>query len=130
MNPYTILNQGKYQRVSDGIAKSLLENCETASHVLILVCPQLGDFDSLEYAWWLQREAEKLTDEKLAIRAVGIGNLAAGKRFCEYTGFPSDKLFVEPDGEIHRQLNLYSGLNFNLPGLSQSQKAWLNLVLI
>ncbi|MBD2627910.1 peroxiredoxin-like family protein [Trichormus variabilis] len=130
MNPYAILNQNKYHRVSDGIIRSLLENCETASHILILVWPQLGDFDSLEYAWWLQREAQKLASQKLAIRAVGIGNLASGRRFCEYSGFPPENLFVDPHGELHRQLNLYSGLNFSLPGLSQSQKAWLNLLLM
>lgn len=130
MNPYTIFNQTKRQRVSDGMTRSLLENCETVSHILILVWPQLGDFDSLEYAWWLRREADKLAAQKLAIRAVGIGNLASGKKFCAYTGFPPQNLFVEPHAELHRQLNLYPGLNFSLPGLSQSQKAWLNLLLM
>jgi hypothetical protein len=130
MNPYYIFNHTKRQRVSNGIIQPLLENRETASHILILVCPQLGDFDSLEYAWWLKREAKKLADEKLAIRAVGIGNLSSGKRFCEYTGFPQENLFVDPNAELHRQLNLYSGLNLSLPGLSGSHKAWLNLLLM
>ncbi|MBE8966062.1 AhpC/TSA family protein [Nostocales cyanobacterium LEGE 12452] len=130
MNPYTILNQNGLQRVSDGMTRPLLENCETASYILVLVWPQLGDFDSLEYAWWLQREAKKLSDEKLAIRAVGIGNRASGTRFCEYTGFPPENLFVEPNGELHHQLKLYPGLNLPLPGLSPAQKAWLNLVLM
>jgi hypothetical protein len=130
MNPYAILNQTERQRVSDGMTRPLLENCETASHILILVWPQLGDFDSLEYAWWLQREAQKLAAQKLVIRAVGIGHLASGRKFCEYTGFPPENLFVEPDGELHRQLNLYSGLNVSLPGLPASQKAWLNLLLM
>ncbi|MDZ8137311.1 MAG: peroxiredoxin-like family protein [Nostoc sp. DedQUE04] len=130
MNPYTILDRTGLQRVSDGMTRPLLENCEPASYTLVLVWPQLGDFDSLEYAWWLQREAKKLSDEKLAIRAVGIGNRASGIRFCEYTGFPPENLFVEPNGELHHQLKLYSGLNFPLPGLSPAQKAWLNLVLM
>ncbi|WP_414552882.1 peroxiredoxin-like family protein [Anabaena sp. CCY 0017] len=130
MNPYAILSQTEYQRVSDGMTRPLLENCETASHILILVWPQLGDFDSLEYAWWLQREAKKWPDEKLAIRAVGIGNRTSGVKFCEYTGFSPENLFVEPNAELHRQLNLYSGLNLSLPGLSVSGKAWLNLMLM
>ncbi|MCC5670787.1 hypothetical protein LC653_45320 [Nostoc sp. CHAB 5784] len=80
MNPYNILNQTELQRVSDGMTRPLLENCETASHILILVWPQLGDFDSLEYAWWLQRKAKKLPPEKLAIRAVGIGSRTNGTK--------------------------------------------------
>jgi hypothetical protein len=130
MNPYTILNQTELQRVSDGITRPILENCETASHILILVWPQLGDFDSLEYAWWLQREATKWPAEKLAIRAVGIGDRASGTRFCEYTGFPPQNLFVAPHAKLHHQLQLYSGLNLTLPGLALSWKAWLNLMLM
>ncbi|MBD2667032.1 hypothetical protein B6N60_00044 [Richelia sinica FACHB-800] len=130
MNPYTIFHQTERQRVSDGIVRPLLENCQHASHILVLVWPQLGDFDSLEYAWWLQREAQNWSPQKLAIRAVGIGNLTSGKKFCEYTGFAPENLFVEPEGELHRQLHLYSGLNVSLPGLSLSQKAWLNLLLM
>lgn len=130
MNPYTIFSQTKLQCISDSTTKSLLENCENAAKILVLVLPQLGDFDSLEYAWWLQREAENLADNNIAIRAVGIGNINSGNKFCEYTGFPPENLFIEPDGELHQKLNLYSGLKVSLPGLSQSQKAWLNLLLM
>ncbi|MEQ9237858.1 peroxiredoxin-like family protein [Coleofasciculus sp. E2-BRE-01] len=130
MNPYTIIDQTQCQRVSDGITRSLLENCENAPRILVLVWSQLGDFDTLEYAWWLQREAEQLQAKGIAIRAVGIGNLDSGKQFCHYTGFPAEWLFVDPEAQLHRQLNLYPGLNLKLPGLSTSQRAWLNLLLM
>ncbi|MBD2205903.1 AhpC/TSA family protein [Calothrix sp. FACHB-1219] len=130
MNPYNILQQTELQRVSDGITLPILENCETASHILVLVWPQLGDFDSLEYAWWLQREATKFPAEQLAIRAVGIGDRTSGTKFCEYTGFSPQHLFMEPDAKLHQQLKLYSGLNLAVPGLSVSVKAWLNLMLM
>jgi hypothetical protein len=39
-------------------------------------------------------------------------------------------LFVDPEAQLHRQLNLYPGLNFKLPGLSTTQTAWLNLLLM
>ncbi|MEQ8752393.1 MAG: peroxiredoxin-like family protein [Coleofasciculus sp. G1-WW12-02] len=130
MNPYAIIHQTQRQRVSDGMTRSLLEDCENTPRILVLVWSQLGDFDSLEYAFWLQREAEQLRAKGIAIRAVGIGNLDSGKQFCHYTGFPAEWLFVDPNAQLHRQLNLYPGLNFKLPGLSTTQTAWLNLLLM
>lgn len=129
-NPYTIIHQTQRQRVSDGMTRSLLEDSENARRWLVLVWPQLGDFDSLEYAFWLQRDAEQLQAQGITIRAVGIGNLDSGKQFCHYTGFPAEWLFVDPDAQLHRQLNLYPGLDFKLPGLSPAQRAWLNLLLM
>ncbi len=92
--------------------------------------PQLGDFDSLEYAWWLNRQTEQLQSQGILVRAVGIGDRAAGQRFCAYTGFPPEGLLVDPTAELHRQLNLYPGLSLKLPLLSTAQTAWLNLLLM
>ncbi|GAB4386818.1 MAG: AhpC/TSA family protein [Elainellaceae cyanobacterium] len=130
MNPYSLLQQTQRQRVSDGKQVSLLEGCDTGDRLLFLVLPQLGDFDSLEYAWWLQRDAERLQKMKLNIRAVGIGDRASGEQFCTYTGFRPDWLFVDPQAELHRQLGLYSGLSLKVPGLSPAQNAWCNLLLM
>ena len=71
---YTLLNQTQRQRVSDGAVTSLLSGCESSPRQLVLIWPQLGDFDSLEYAWWLQREAQQLQAQGIAIR----GNTTAG----------------------------------------------------
>ncbi|MBL1176971.1 peroxiredoxin-like family protein [Pantanalinema sp. GBBB05] len=130
MNPYHILKQTQQQRVSDGNLGLILEGCDPACHLLVLVLPQLGDFDSLEYAWWLQRYAAQLQTLTLTIRAVGIGDRASGQQFCAYTGFPPDALFVDPAATLHQQLGLYQGLSLKLPGLSPSQNAWLNLMLM
>ncbi|MFM2430068.1 MAG: hypothetical protein RLZZ511_1281 [Cyanobacteriota bacterium] len=115
------------QRTSDGQVTSILEAADDRRQ-LILVLPQLGDFDSLEYAWWLKREAAQLQD--VDVRAIGIGNLEAGKRFCEYTGFPADKLWLDPTAELHRELGLYEGLALKVPGFKSGQNAWLNLLLM
>jgi len=130
MNTYTLLSQTQRQRVSDGAVTSLLSGCESSPRQLVLIWPQLGDFDSLEYAWWLTREVEQLQAQGIAIRAVGIGNRTSGQRFCDYTGFPPDCLFVDPTAELHRTLNLYSGLSLKLPGLSPGINAWFNLMLM
>ena len=129
MDVYAILDSLKRQRVSDGGNSPLLRGC-ASTKVLFLVWPQLGDFDSLEYAWWLQREQARIQNEGITVRAVGIGNRASGQKFCDFTGFPADNLFVDPIAEVHQKLELYSGLTLKLPGLSAGQRAWVNLMLM
>lgn len=127
---YTLLSQTKRQRVNDGAIVPILEGCESAPRQLVLLWSQLGDFDNLEYAWWLQRDAQMLQAEGVAVRAVGIGDRASGQQFCTYTGFPADCLFIDPTAELHQTLNLYRGLSVKLPGLSPAQNAVFNLLLM
>jgi hypothetical protein len=127
---YAILKQTQRQRVSDGAILPILSGCESATRLLVLIWSQLGDFDSLEYAWWLQRESKRFIEEGVAIRAVGIGDRASGQQFCDYTQLPADWLFVDPGAELHASLNLYRGLSLKVPGLSPAQNAWLNLMLM
>jgi hypothetical protein len=127
---YGILHQTEKLRVSDGEITPILSGCESANRLLVLVGPQLGDFDSLEYAWWLQRESTRLETKGITIRSIGIGDRPSGLKFCEYTGFPQDCLFVDPQAELHRQLELDQGLSLKLPFLGTGQNAWLNLMLM
>ncbi len=131
MNPYDILQRTERQRVSDGSVAPIMDGTlGSATRILVLVWSQLGDFDSLEYAWWLQKEKELLERSGVRVRAIGIGNRASGQKFCQYTGFPEQDLFVDPTAELHRQLNLYTGLTYKWPGLTPGQRAWLNLMLM
>jgi AhpC/TSA antioxidant enzyme len=129
MNPiYEVLRGCQRQRVSDGIVGPVLENY--GDRQLLLVWSQLGDFDSLEYAWWLQREWGRLQAAGVTVQAIGIGDRAAGQKFCDYTGFDPNALWVDPTAELHRQLGLYAGLALKIPGLLAHQNAWLNLMLM
>ena len=130
MSDYEIIKKTQCQRVSDGEFLPILNSCESASRILVIILPQLGDFDSLEYAWWLKRESKKLQEHDIAIRAVGIGDRVSGQKFCAYTQFPEDCLFIDSTAEIHTKLNLYRGLTLKMPGFSVTQNAWLNLMLM
>jgi len=127
---YSILSQTQRLRVSDAEIKPVLDGCSNTSKLLVLIWSQLGDFDNLEYAWWLLKEKEEIEAKGITIRAIGIGDRNSGIKFCKYTGFPQEWLFVDAKAEIHELLRLYRGLSIQFPLLSSSQKAWLNLILM
>lgn len=127
-NLYSVLKNAQLQRVSDGKTVSIFSNSD--NYTLILVLPQLGDFDSLEYAWWLNKNIDLLKAKNITVIAIGIGNQESGKKFCQYTEFSEDNLFINSTASIHRQLELYQGLNWKLPIFSQAQNQWLNLLLM
>lgn len=127
---YQILQTCQRERVSDGEIVPVLNGCDRAAKILFIALPQLGDFDSLEYAWWLRREADRLRDHEIVLRAVGIGDRSSGEKFCDYTGFPAEALLIDPTADLHRKLGLYGGLTRSWPGLRSGQSAWLNLMLM
>lgn len=127
---YEIFSTIQRQRVSDGQIVPILSDCTDYKRLLILVWPQLGDFDSLEYAWWLEKEAALWQNAGITIRAIAIGDRNSGLKFSEYTKFRQDWLFVDPKAELHNLLGLYRGLSLKLPGFSPGQNAWLNLILM
>lgn len=130
MDSLSILTQAKLQRVTGGHSASLFESCDRTKRTLILIWPQLGDFDTLEYAWWVERDRAKLQSTDIQIRAVAIGDIAAGRKFCTYTGFPPEHLYIDPIAALHQKLDLYKGLSAKLPGFSPQQNGYLNLLLM
>ena len=90
---------------------------------LVLLLSQLGDFDSLEYAQALVPVLPQLEAAGIAVLAIGIGDVAGRERFCAFTGFPPDRLLVEAEPDLHRDLGLYEGLR-------QAGGPWPNLLLM
>ena len=76
---------------------------------LLLVLSQLGDFDSVEYAQAVMASWPQLLEDGVDVRAIGIGDAGSVDRFCAYTGFPKERLSVDPEARLHRDLGLYGG---------------------
>jgi hypothetical protein len=83
---------------------------EAGQRRLVLLLPQLGDFDSMEYAQALAPELPRLEAAGLRIRAFAIGDTGGAERFCTFTGLPRHCLEVDAEPTLHRQLGLYAGL--------------------
>ena len=90
---------------------------------LVLLFPQLGDFDSLEYAQALVAAWPQLEAAAIDVLAIGIGAEAGRQRFCAFTGFPPERLQVDAEPRLHRALGLYEGLQ-------QVGGPWPNLLLM
>ncbi|MCX5931536.1 MAG: peroxiredoxin-like family protein [Cyanobacteria bacterium] len=90
---------------------------------LVLLLPQLGDFDSLEYAQALVAAWPQLEAAGIAVLAIGIGDETSRQHFCAFTGFPSERLQVDAEPQLHRALGLYEGLR-------QIGGPWPNLLLM
>jgi AhpC/TSA antioxidant enzyme len=90
---------------------------------LVVLLPQLGDFDSVEYAQALVPALPRLEQAGIALLAIGIGAAAGAARFCRYTGLPPERLQVDGEPLLHQALGLY-------PGLRTPAGAWPNLLLM
>jgi len=130
MDTLSMLKSVTPVRVSDGQSVSVFEDCDVSRPVLVLVWPQLGDFDPLEYAWWVKRDRTQLEAASIQVRAIGIGDRTAGEKFCHYTGFPPQHLHIDPTASVHQTLNLYQGLTASVPSITPQQKGYLNLLLM
>lgn len=85
------------------------------SKALVVVMPQLGDFDSTEYAELLVSVLQDLKKARINLRVVGIGNAATAKKFSAFTGLPLDLIRVDPNGRLHELLGCHRGPNWDVP---------------
>ena len=77
---------------------------------LVVLLPQLGDFDSIEYSQALVPALQGLEAAGIKLLAIAIGDQAGADRFCSYTGLPPELLEVDAEPSLHRKLGLYEGL--------------------
>jgi len=82
---------------------------------LVVVMPQLGDFDSAEYAEFLSAVAADLAEASVDLRVIGIGDAGSAQRFSNFTGLPTRFLRVDPRAEVHAKLGLHRGPDWDVP---------------
>ena len=73
---------------------------------LVVILPQLGEFDSSEYCEFLIAAEKKLEENNIDLQVIGIGDTTAAQNFCEFTGLSSEMLCIDPNGDLHRELLL------------------------
>lgn len=87
---------------------SPLDGCDGKKSLVVLL-PQLGEFDSFEFVEQLNGLSDDLDKAKLNLRIVGIGSESTAKRFCDVSGLDPALLSFDPDGSLHRELGLHAG---------------------
>lgn len=82
---------------------------------LVVVSPQLGDFDPWEYAELLTACLPELQTANIELRFIAVGDEGSAKRFARVSGLPLDWIRVDPEGSTHRNLQVHGGPNWDVP---------------
>ena len=82
---------------------------------LVVVLPQLGEFDSSEYCEFLVAAEQSLIKNDIEYCVIGIGAFTAARQFCDFTSLPPERLLLDLNGDIHRELGLHAGPGFDIP---------------
>ena len=120
-----------------GAAAPVLQGLTSGQRALVVLAPQLGDFDSAEYAEQLAAAYGDLGAADIGLRFVGIGDAAAAKRFAAFNGLPLECVRVDPCGSLHARLQLHAGPDWDVPpfmarllpadaAVQARARAWLN----
>jgi hypothetical protein len=88
---------------------------QASSKALVVIMPQLGDFDSVEYATMLKKVLPDLKRANISLRIIGIGNCKTAQMFSLFTGIPLACLRVDPTASVHASLQLHRGPNWDIP---------------
>ena len=82
---------------------------------VLVVLPQLGEFDSAEFCEQLVALDDHLSRSEIELRVVGIGDATAARRFSRFVGLDLAKLRVDTDASLHRDLDLHDGPGWSAP---------------
>ena len=133
---FGVLQQAQVVDPTSGATASILAGLE-GQRVLVVLSPQLGDFDSAEYAEQLAAVGEDLASAGISLRFVGIGAPDAAKQFAAFNGLPLECIRTDKQGSAHAALSCHAGPDWNVPefvakllpadaAIQARARAWLN----
>ncbi|KAL7497182.1 hypothetical protein ACHAWT_008102 [Skeletonema menzelii] len=82
---------------------------------LVVILPQLGEFDSAEYVEFLTAAQPSLEENDIDLRIIGIGDTTAASNFLKFTNLSPENLYIDPNGDLHKELELACGPEFRVP---------------
>lgn len=82
---------------------------------LVVLLPQLGEFDSAEYVEFLTAAQPSLEENDIDLRIIGIGDTTAAASFMKFTNLSPENLYIDPNGELHKELELACGPELSVP---------------
>ena len=98
-----------------GSTVSSLDGAPAGWKTLLVILPQLGEFDSSEYVEHLLPVKDDLDKASIFLRVVGIGDVDAANRFAKFTGLSTDNIGVDPSAKLHEALKLHAGPQWRAP---------------
>lgn len=133
---YDLVRGAEVLDARDGAATTILQGLE-GKKALVVLTPQLGDFDSAEYAEHLGAVVNDLEDAGIALRLVGIGEPSAARKFAAFNNITADVIRCDANGAVHGALGLHAGPDWDVPSWAaallpddrraqRAARAWLN----
>jgi hypothetical protein len=122
-SPYKVISSasvidprdGKRTLALQGINSKMLLERGVRGRSLVILLPQLGEFDSSEYCEQLVAVLDDIQRAELQLRVIGIGDVDAARRFCSFVGLPLSNMRVDPEGALHAALDLHAGPGWAFP---------------
>mmetsp|Transcript_23909 Transcript_23909/g.74424 ORF Transcript_23909/g.74424 Transcript_23909/m.74424 type:complete len:342 (+) Transcript_23909:25-1050(+) len=112
---YSTIRSASVVNPKDGSTQPALSDMPPSSHSLVVLLPQLGEFDSCEMCEHLVAVLDDLERADMELRVIGIGSASAAKRFADFNGLPLPYLRVDPEGRLHAALGLHAGPAWSWP---------------
>ena len=99
-----------------GTPSSPLDNADAdGKKSLVVLLPQLGEFDSSEMCEQLIAVETHLKEAGISLRVIGIGSKEAAEQFVRFTGLNPSCLWMDPDAILHKKLGLHAGPGWAIP---------------